>query len=89
MAHMHDGLLAVLGSEEVKQVLPVHLDPLQRLAGDLRSACSAHGKQINVVQPRAWTRYSYAQRKRGLCSPSAKRPFGEVATKCFRSMSFL
>ncbi len=37
--HMHDGLLPVLWPEEVEQVLAVHLDPLQRLAGDLRSAC--------------------------------------------------
>ena len=39
IAHVHDGLLAVLGPEEVEQVLAVHLDPLQRLARDLRSAC--------------------------------------------------
>ena len=101
--HVHDGLLADLGSEEVEQVFAVHFDPLQRLPGDLRGACRC--QQAVKAQPtehcvirQALVRRSRWQALAAVCfthgaarstSPSAKRPFGEVATKGLRSMSFL
>ena len=69
-AHVHDSLLADLGSEEVEQVLAVHLDPLQRLARDLRGAWTVWMKRRRRIRTEAFC----SQQCMYLCGQQDDRP---------------